>query len=131
MVRERIEERTGLDGQKIIDHIIEGITFYPGPLGKKCDYCDCYFNSDYDEFLHLQAFGRHAHGESAREPDENSLEGLGWKPSDFDKGEYCAASKNMQLAQACKMKGSLKIGIYEYSVSKNGKWLKRKRNIAR
>lgn len=130
MARETIVERTGPDGQKITEHITEGLKFYPGPFGKKCDYCNCYFNSNFDEWRHLQVFGRKPHGNSATDPDENSLEALAWRRSDFDEGEYCAVSQNSQLAQACKMKGRLKIGIYEYSVSKNGKWLKRVKKLS-
>src|SRR5512136_3388736 len=85
MVRETITERISPDGNKIIEHHIEDVILYPGSLGKKCDYCNCYFANNYDEWLHLEAFGRRPHGKGV-ELDPNSLDGLDWKKSDFDEG---------------------------------------------
>ena len=121
------EERTHpVDGYKIIEHHTEGITLFPG-LGKKCDYCECYFANNYDEYLHLEAFGRRPHGRNPEDVDPDSLDGLDWRKSDFDDGWFTPVGKNTMLAQACKMKHRLRIGVWEYSVSKNGKWLKRRK----
>jgi hypothetical protein len=55
--------------------------------------------------------------------------GTGWRESSYNKAEqYMYAERNIALANAIKAKeGKLTIGFWKYSISENGKYLKRKK----
>jgi hypothetical protein len=53
-------------------------------------------------------------------------DGKNWRKSDYDSGEILPATENQQLAHMCIIKGHVRDGLYEYSISVNKKWLKRK-----
>ena len=40
--------------------------------------------------------------------------------------EICPADSNPELARLCKIKGKSSNGLYEFTLSQNGKWIKRK-----
>jgi hypothetical protein len=77
----------------------------------KCDLCGCYFFSNQDLSSH-----RATHCESK--------EGM-WRKSSYG-GEFSSADSDRYLADVIKQSGKVTIGFYEYSLSGNGKWLKRK-----
>ena len=77
----------------------------------KCDLCGCYFFSNRDLSSH-----RATHFELK--------EGV-WRKSSYS-GEFSNADSDRYLADVVKKSGKVTIGFYEYSLSGNGKWLKRK-----
>ncbi len=96
---------------------------------RKCDYCDCTFTCSRGMTLHLATFGRHVHGnaKSGHSLSPRDLDRLGWRPSSFDDSEYCSVSKNRRLEKMVKQRGKTVLGDHEYTVSNNGKWLKRRK----
>jgi len=102
---------------------------WAGP-GRKCPYCNCWFQCSDDMNSHLKAFGRFPH--SVKKPNGaiNSI-----LPKDLDmmqwrKGEqqqYCSVKMNPFLARALLLHGRMRIGLFNYSLNKNQKWIQRKR----
>ena len=100
---------------------------YYDPSVKKCPYC--FFSCDNrPDFIKHK---KDAHSsEMAQDNDTlnpKSLDNIGWRPSKYDDGEWCSRDKDPSLARACNQRGKVVIGLWEYSLSRNGKWLKRRR----
>jgi hypothetical protein len=100
----------------------EQIEYYPG-FGKQCDYCKCWFSNSHDMNAHLDAFGRKPHGNSAPVDD------VVWRKSSFDDSEIYPADADLKLKLAVQQNGKVVINGFEYFLTENGKWLKRKRTI--
>ena len=77
----------------------------------KCDLCGCCFFSNQDLSSHRTTHYR-------------LKEGM-WRKSSYG-GEFSSADSDRYLADAVKKSGIVTIGSYKYSLSGNGKWLKRK-----
>jgi hypothetical protein len=77
----------------------------------KCDLCGCCFFSNPDLSSH-----RATHYE---------LKEVMWRKSSYG-SEFSSADSDRYLADVVKKSGKVTIGFYEYSLSGNGKWLKRK-----
>lgn len=107
--------------ENVIIHEVPGNEVYAG-MGRKCKWCECFFMSRYDYQLHIAAFGAKPHGSGLKH-----LDSLDWKQSRFDDGEWCPADKHPDLVSHCKINGKVVMGGYEYMLSANGKWLKRRR----
>lgn len=90
---------------------------------EKCQFCNAYFNSNVDMNIHLDAYGKYLHDEEQLA----KLNRIRWKPSDYDDGDICPADKDPTLARAVRENGSITLGSYNYTLSQNGKWLKRRR----
>ena len=98
-------------GSRIIRHTTPGNELYFG-LGRPCPRlgCGCFFSCSHDFNLH-----------------QKICEERDWKKSDYDDGYFCHASKQPELVHACRIhSGTVKNGLYTYTLSKNGQWLKRK-----
>ena len=77
----------------------------------KCDSCGCCFFSNRDLSSH-----RATH---------SVVNDVVWRKSSYG-GEFGSADSDRYLADVVKKSGKVTIGFYEYSLSGNGKWLKRK-----
>lgn len=105
---------------------------YPALEGKKCNYCYCFFSCSDDMDSHLRAFGRQRHDPKKRTSTgltSTVLNALKWKPSTFgDKnGEWCSSSSNTSLKKMLNLRGNVRIGLFDYNLSRNGKWFLRKK----
>jgi hypothetical protein len=77
----------------------------------KCDLCGCSFFSNQDLSSH-------------RATHHKLKEGI-WRKSSYG-GEFSSADSDRYLVDVVKKSGKVTIGSYEYSLSGNSKWLKRK-----
>lgn len=77
----------------------------------KCDLCGCCFFSNGDL--------------SSHRANHYKLKEGRWRKSSYG-GEFSSADSDSYLADAVKKSGTVTIGSYKYSLSGNGKWLKRK-----
>ena len=77
----------------------------------KCDLCGCCFFCNQDLSSH-------------RATHNKLKEGI-WRKSSYG-GEFSSADSDIYLAKVVKESGKVTIGSFEYSLSGNGKWLKRK-----
>ena len=78
--------------------------------------------------LHLKAFGTKPHRAGGEDPQQ--AERLAWRKSSYDNGEFCSSDMDPQLKTAVLQNGKTVLGKYEYSLSGDGKWLKRKPRIS-
>lgn len=70
--------------------------------------------------VHLDAKGRHPHGNSA--PVDCT-----WRKSTYDEGEWCPSDSDPTLKRAVQQNGKVVMDHFEYFLSENGKWLRRRR----
>ena len=98
-------------------HIEEpGNIHYPG-LGRPCPKCKKVFVSCDDDLK--------GHLTVCKGSGLNSLE---WRKSDFDDGEFCSVTQDPQLLYTLEHQSSkVQVLGYEYFLSKNKKWIKRRR----
>jgi hypothetical protein len=96
-------------GPKIIVHETPGNILYPG-LGRPCPDCKSFFSSSHDFNLH-QAVCKESQ----------------WRKSDYDDSEIKPSEKEPELTHACRVSGKVHNGLYTYSLSRDGRWLKRKK----
>ena len=98
-------------GPKIIHHPdTPGNILYAGN-GKQCLRCKGFYSCSHDFELH-----------------EKVCRECQWKKSNYgDEVELCLSSSEPELTHACTVKGVVRNGLHEYTLSQNGKWLKRKR----
>ena len=99
----------------------------------KCRYCNFLAFKESDLEAHLKAFGPN-HGDQLRKyhesidygnEDAEFRSGL-WRKGTFGDDEFCAADAVPDITRQCRIKGRVRNGLYEFSLSQNGKWLKRK-----
>lgn len=70
--------------------------------------------------LHLDAFGRKPHGNSA--PVD-----CVWRKSTYDESEWCPCDSDPRLKLAVQQNGKVVINGFEIPLSPNEKWLRRRR----
>ncbi|MCJ7632250.1 hypothetical protein MUP77_07635 [Candidatus Bathyarchaeota archaeon] len=98
---------------QVIEYKTPGNILYAG-LGRPCPSCKkVWFSSSYDLGLHKRV----CKGE--------------WQTSKFNREEeWCPAEKDPELRLSLQQSGgSLELGFWKYSLSQNGKYLKRKRAV--
>lgn len=97
-------------------HIEEpGNIHYPG-FGRPCPRCKKVFVScDVDLAGHLTVC------------KGSGLDSLDWRKSDFDDSEFVSVLKDPQLAATLEHQSKVKVLDHEYYLSKNKKWIKRRK----
>jgi len=92
-----------------------GNVHYAG-LGRPCPLCKkvfCVCDSD------LAAHRKVCMG--------SGLNSLKWRKSDFDDSHFCSVAEDPALVMSLEHQRKLQIEGYEYSLSKNKQWIKRRR----
>lgn len=104
---------------RVTEYKTPGNVLYFG-LGKPCPACKkVWFSCSSDLKGHRNSGSCKGSG----------LGSLDWRSSNFgDDSEICASSKDPTLVQAILQQGMVHLGNYDYSLSANQKWLKRKRS---
>ena len=92
-----------------------GNTHYPG-LGKPCPKCKKVFlTCDVDLKGHLTVC------------KGSGLDSLDWRKSDYDDSELVSVSQDVELAATLEHQKKVQVRDHEYFLSKNKKWLKRRK----
>ena len=108
-------------GQVIEHKGLPGNIIYPEST--KCKWCKAYFSCSADMNSHIRAYGNHPH-------DKEDFEKLGhyhWTRSKYGEGvDVALAEKDPTLARAIRQNGEISLAQYTYSLSNDGKWLKRR-----
>lgn len=95
---------------QVTEHLTAGNELYHG-LGRPCPRCKSFFCSSHDFNAHQVV-----------------CDDADWKKSEFDDSYFCHVSKKPELVHACIVNGGVaRNALYEYILSKNRQWLKRKK----
>jgi hypothetical protein len=98
-------------GPEIIVHeATPGNILYPG-LGRPCPRCKSFFSCSHDFDAH-----------------EKVCKERQWRKSDYDDSYICPSEKEPELTHACLVNGSVRNGLYTYTLSQDRRYLKRKEN---
>jgi hypothetical protein len=98
---------------KVIDHPVSADNELYAGMGRPCPYCKkAWFCSKHDLKLHIQ---------KCRGPQH-----YGWRKSKFDNGEILPSDKDPELKLEIQKSGPIQLGAWRYSLSQDGKWLKRR-----
>jgi hypothetical protein len=93
---------------QVLDHVTEGNRLFEG-VGKGCPQCNCVFSCSHDLNLHKRV-----------------CESRIWRKSQFDDSYYRPSQDDLQLKNAILKNGSVRMAGYLFSLSGDGKWIKRK-----
>jgi hypothetical protein len=95
----------------IVHEDTPGNVLYAG-LGRPCPRCKGFFSCSHDFELH-----------------EKVCQERDWRKSDYDNDSYfCPSEKKPDLKHACIVQGKVRDALYTYTLSRDGRYLKRKNN---
>ena len=99
----------------------------------KCAGCKCLFTSENDLSRHIGKFGKDPHEEAferlhykieSGNDEETGL--LAWHKAKFGGGEIALAENDPSLTHSINQQGSVRMGMYLYTLSTDKKWIIRK-----